>query len=101
LFHMLGQGANLRHHMEEQALDQFPRTDSGRTATPHATTAQQGVKEPTGDQLGEQSPEGSRWNDSKVSHPQLNGVLDKKYKYKPLIIRHLYTYTSSGVYANP
>ena len=78
LFHMLGQCASLRHDMEDQAQDQFPRTDHRRTATTHATTAQQGVKERTWDQLCEQSPEGSHRNDSMVSHPQLNGVLHKK-----------------------
>src|SRR5208337_98473 len=39
---------------------------------------QQGVKERTWDQLCEQRPEGSHRDDSIVSHPQLNGVLDKK-----------------------
>ena len=36
LFHMLRQCASLRHHMEDQALDQFPRTDHGgqRRRTP-------------------------------------------------------------------
>jgi hypothetical protein len=58
LLHMLGQCAGLRYHMEDQALNQFPPTDHGRTATTHATTAQQGVKERTWNQLCEQSPEG-------------------------------------------
>src|SRR5208282_2516299 len=78
LFHMLGQCARLRHHMEDQALNQLPRTDHGRTATTHATTAQQAVKERTWNQLSEQSPEGSHWDDSTVSHPQLNGILETK-----------------------
>ena len=33
--------------------------------------------------------------------PSLMGYRAQKYKDKPLIIRHLHSYTSSGVYANP
>ena len=78
LFHMLGQGASLRHHMEDQALDQFPRGHDRRTAPPYPAPFQQGVEEGRRDHLGKQGFEGRRRDSRLVSHPKGNAPFWRK-----------------------
>src|SRR5690349_19539776 len=98
LFHMLRQCASLRHHMEDQPLNQLGLSHHGRPATTHPTTNKKRVDQRPWYEFVEQCLESSCRDRRFVSHPKLNEtdclIVQGKYC---LVTTYANSYTALGL----